>query len=248
MAAAMGGTDEEDQRPRPDPTKLTVDLLNHEIAALKEIVFTRFEGMDRALGLANVAIQKQPQEFDKVVGHLKDLLETRLGAMDRAIALLQSIHDRMPLMIDEKIESLRGVHEEKFLSIQTQFRERDVRTEQSSKDSKVAVDAALQAAKEAVGEQNKSSALAIAKSEASTVKQIDQMGLLITTQAKGVDDKFSDVKDRLTRMEGQDVGKLASDTSRQSMDTFRQGNNSNSIAIIAAIIAVIAIVALYVKH
>ena len=44
----------------------------------------------------------------------------------------------------------------------------------------VAVDAALQAAKEAVGEQNKSNALAIAKSEATFTKQIDQIGVLIS--------------------------------------------------------------------
>src|ERR1019366_3298738 len=97
-------------------------------------------------------------------------------------------------------------HTEKFSSIQKQFSERDVRTDQSSKDSKVAVDAALQAAKEAVGEQNKSSALAIAKSEASTDKRIDQMGQLMMSGAKSVDDKFTDLKDRIALIEGRGTG------------------------------------------
>jgi hypothetical protein len=66
----------------------------------------------------------------------------------------------------------------------------------------VAVDAALQAAKEAVGEQNKSSALAIAKSETSTVKQIDQLGAQLAAQTKNFDDKIADLKDRLNRVEG----------------------------------------------
>jgi hypothetical protein len=82
-----------------------------------------------------------------------------------------------------------------------------------------------------VGEQNKSSALAIAKSEASTVKQIDQMGLPITTQAKAVDDKFSDVKDRLTRIEGRDVGKTEVVT----------GNKQNIHLIIAAVAVLLAL-------
>jgi tetrahydromethanopterin S-methyltransferase subunit G len=164
------------------------------------------------------------------------LLESRLRAMDTAIQLLQSINDRVPANIDEKISALREIQDEKFTSIQLQFRERDVRTEQTSKDSKVAVDAALQAAKEAVGEQNKSSALAISKSEASTVKQIDQMGLLIQTGQKAVDDKFSDVKDRLTRIEGKDVGKAVAET------THQVGTNI-SVAIAGVVVAIIAIIA-----
>jgi hypothetical protein len=68
------------------------------------------------------------------------------------------------------------------------------------------VDAALQAAKEAVGEQNKSNALAIAKSEATFTKQIDQIGVLISTMQKGIDDKIDDMKSRLQAIEGQKKG------------------------------------------
>src|SRR5580658_3724506 len=67
-----------------------------------------------------------------------------------------------------------------FAGIQTQFIERDTRVEQTAKGSKEALDAALQAAKEAVGEQNKSNSVAIAKSEAATNKQMDQLSANIT--------------------------------------------------------------------
>jgi hypothetical protein len=50
---------------------------------------------------------------------------------------------------------------------------------------KIAVDAALQATKEAVAEQNRSFALATDKSETATMKQIDALGLAIQTANKG---------------------------------------------------------------
>ena len=138
------------------------------------------------------------------VASLKELFETRLGAMDKAIQLLQARADRS-LSIDVvsgKVSHLEDLTDEKFSGIYKQFVERDVRTDQTSRDSKVAVDAALQAAKEAVSEQNKSNALSMDKSEAAFTKQIDQLGLLIATTSKGTDDKIDDIKNRLTLIEG----------------------------------------------
>ena len=185
--------------PVPDPSLMTTRQLQREIFNLRELLETKLGSGSASNDL------------------IRTVIETRLDGMDKAIKLLQDSADKFPARIDEKITSLREVHEQKFAalsdthgerfsSIQTQFKERDVRAEQTSKDSKVAVDAALQAAKEAVGEQNKSSALAIAKSEASTVKQIDQQAVLITAMSKSFDDKIDDLKERLTRAEGKGTG------------------------------------------
>jgi hypothetical protein len=144
-------------RPVPDPTVLTTQQLQREIMMLRELVDTRFSGMDRA------------------------------------ILLLQNMADKSPTINEVYVK-----HEEKFNSIALQFVERDARTEQTSKDSKVAVDAALQAAKEAVGEQNKSNALSISKSEAAFTKQIDQIGVIISTMTSGLNDKIDDIKNRIT--------------------------------------------------
>jgi hypothetical protein len=144
---------------------------------------------------------------------IRNIIETRLDGMDKAIKLLQDTADKFPARIDEKITALREVqeqkmtalesaHSEKFSSIQTQFRERDVRTEQSSKDNKLAIDAALQAAKEAVSAQQASNSIAISKNESATTKQIDQLGVMIQQMNKAFDDKIGDLKDRLTRIEG----------------------------------------------
>jgi hypothetical protein len=190
---------EKENIPIPDPSLLTTRQLQREIFSLRELLEVKLGASDAGIML------------------IRAVIETRLTDMDKAIHLLQDNTDKLPAWVDEKIVALRNVHEqkftamtdthgEKFSSIQTQFRERDVRTEQSSKDSKVAVDAALQAAKEAVGEQNKSSALAIAKSETSTTKQIDQLAISIQQMTKAFDDKVVDVKDRLTRIEGKGEG------------------------------------------
>lgn len=171
-----------------DPTYLTTQQLWREIAALKELVFTRLAAMDTAIVVAHDDLVRVPTDVQKQVGNLKDLHEEKFAGVKAEFATRDALVN------------------EKFASIQTQFKERDTRAEQTSKDSKVAVDAALQAAKEAVAEQNKSSALAIAKSEAATAKQIDQLVVLIATTSKSSDDKINDAKERLTRIEGHGEG------------------------------------------
>jgi hypothetical protein len=148
--------------------------------------------------------------------------------------------DALQKLLQERIHKVDSVAAEKFASIAVQFVERDTRTEQTAAGVKIAVDAALQAAKEAVAEQNRSFALATGKSETATMKQIDALGLAIQTANKGLDDKIADMKDRLTRIEGMDLG-----SSRQRVDMH--GEKQNAIAIAAAIIAALALlVSLYV--
>lgn len=137
---------------------------------------------------------------------LREIIEARLDGMDKLIVLVQMATAGRQADIDAGIANLQKLLEEKIRSISTQLAERDTRTEQTARDSKVAVDAAFSAAKEAVGEQNKSSALAIAKSEAATTKQIDQIGIIITTMTAGLNDKIDDIKTRLTAIEGRSAG------------------------------------------
>jgi cation transport regulator ChaB len=162
---------------------------------------------------------------------LRDVLDMRIEGQADLIRLLQASLLKRRSDIAEGVSHLQILHEEKFSSIQTQFTERDTRTEQTSRDSKVAVDAALQAAKEAVGEQNKSSALAIAKSEAGTTKQIDQIGVLITTTNNATNDKIDDLKQRITSVESRTVGHRES-----------TGDNRATVALgISAIMAMVGI-------
>jgi hypothetical protein len=146
------------------------------------------------------------QQLIREISSMREILEARMDGTDKAILQLQRQVEHGRTEVQDKVGHLQELHEEKFKSIAIQFAERDTRTEQMSRDSKVAVDAALQAAKEAVGEQNKSSALAIAKSESATTKQIDQQAVLLQTATRAIDDKISDLKDRLTAIDGRTIG------------------------------------------
>ncbi len=199
--------------PNPDPTVLTTQQLLREISTSREVLETLLIGV-------------------------KETLETRIAGMDKAIVLLQATTDKFPSYVSGAVNQLQELHEEKFHSISVQFSERDTRTEQTSRDSKVAVDAALQAAKEAVGEQNKSNALAIAKSEATFTKQIDQIGVLISTMQKGIDDKIDDIKSRLQGIEAHKKG--SGDAWAVGMAVFG--------GLVALIAATAAVAIVFIKH
>lgn len=178
-------------------------------------------------------------QLEKAVDNLKELFNARLAALERIAQHNVDRLDHLPSEMREAIGHLQALQDEKFHSIGTQFAERDIRTEQTARDSKVAVDAALQAAKEAVGEQNKSSASAIAKSETATTKQIDAIGILIQTTSAGQSDKIDDLKERIGKVEGsvlQNVGRV-----RGTGDTVTW-----VIAGVGAIVAILSVVVAFI--
>jgi hypothetical protein len=161
---------------------LTTAAILRELSSLRDTLVARIEGQ-------------------------RELFDARLLAMDKAIALFQVITDRQPEDVDRKVSNLQSLNEERFSSIQVQFHERDVRVEQTAKDTKTAVDAALAAQEKSAGKQAESFGLSIGKSETATTKQIDQLGMLIQQNTKASDDKIADIKDRITRIEGLGKGR-----------------------------------------
>jgi uncharacterized phage infection (PIP) family protein YhgE len=151
--------------PVPDPTERTIQTLQREIATAREFA-------------------------DMQSSALKTVLETRLDGMDKAIAIQASNLGKYPQERHEMIGHLQALHEEKFKSVDMQLIEKDKRIDQTTRDGKFAVDAALQAAKEAAG-----------KSEQNFTKQIDQIMVMITTIQKGFDDKNDDLKTRIQALE-----------------------------------------------
>ena len=114
-------SEQQDWRPRPDPTVLTTEQLRRELSSLREIIEARLDGSDRATKLLSETVNRTPTQIQTEIAHLRELMHEQLG-------------------------SLGGSAEEKFKSIELQFTERDVRTNQAATAGAQALAAALQAA------------------------------------------------------------------------------------------------------
>ncbi len=163
--------------PIPDPTKLTTDQLRREIAALREILETRAEGQDKFISTLETTVNQRQSQIDAAAEHLKELLTEKTETL-RADVI-------------GKLERHVGETAEKFTGVGAQFSERDTRTDQRAGDTKLAVDAAFAAAKEATS-----------KIELGFTKQIDSMVLAMDTLAKNLDSKINDVKDMINDTKG----------------------------------------------
>ena len=104
-------------------------------------------------------------------------------------------------MAETLIDGLREILDEKFSTVFRQLSLVELQRVEQKADTKAAVDAALTAQKEAVKEQTTASERAIAKSEASTTKQLEQLATTFNTANKALDDKYDDLRDRLTSLE-----------------------------------------------
>jgi hypothetical protein len=163
------------------------------------------------------------QNLLREVASLKELLDAQIAATNS--------------LFDEKIARYVAVSNEKFEAVAAQFSERDTRTDQRAGDTKLAVDAAFAAAKEAT-----------AKIEAGFTKQIDAMIVLIDTKTANLEGNLADLKERMVAMESR------SSTGHQMMVDQRGGNKQNldvvaiAVSLIAVIVAVAIAVASHIGH
>jgi hypothetical protein len=128
--------------------------------------------MDKATTLLNDNMTRVPTEIDQCMLHLKELYDERFV----------SVRATCDGVVDGFEHKLVSIAE----SIQKQFEERDVRSRASESAANTAVNAALQAQKEAASAQNEAYAAAIAKSEVATVKQIDGILALLASGTKAL--------------------------------------------------------------
>lgn len=199
----MAADDPRDNRV-PGMPYLTTEELRRDVSALREILQARLDGMDRATALLSETVNRTPTQIQTEIAHVRELMQ-------------------------EKLASIGGQAQEKFDSIALQFAERDVRTNQAATASAQALAAALQAAKEAVFEQAQAAAKAAEKTELSFSKQIDQIQLQITTVADGLGDKIDDLKGRIDRGEGSQVG--AAETRTEQRDTGGEARAISALAV-----------------
>jgi hypothetical protein len=164
-------------RPDPDPTVLTE---------------ARIERAEKA-------------ERDYVDGQTGILAE-RLDAIDRATKLLSETVNRVPTDVTKEVMNHAQVTDERFGSIGTQFKERDIRSEREARDNEIRVNAAFAAQKEAASEQNKANTTAIAKSEQATTETINKLAELVGATTNALAERVDDLKTRVVAMEARGNG------------------------------------------
>jgi cobalamin biosynthesis Mg chelatase CobN len=188
------------------------------------------------------------EEFKTALQSLRDLTQnaresqlltitTRLDGMDRIASML-------PQSLEREALRLERLFEEKFNTIQLQFRELNIRLEQDRTAATTAVNAALAAQKEAAQAQNQSNSAAIAKSENSFTKEIDSLRTLITATKEGITADIINLTGRMDRGEGGFQG------ARTQIHEQRESMTVNTAivgGIVGFLILVVAIAALWVS-
>jgi hypothetical protein len=207
--------------PRPDPTTLTTAQLKESITAVREVFDARLSGMDRAIELLASTQSRTPSETERGLLNLKDLHGERFDSFDKQL-----------------VDTQRG--------IALQFAERDVRLEQAAVATKIAVDAALQAQKEAANATNVSNTAAIAKSELNTTKLIDGIVALLNSTVKATDEKIGDLKGRLDRGEGNSSGIQYNVNERRSNTNTMVAWGTLAVASITGVVGLLGYIALHI--
>jgi hypothetical protein len=153
------------------------------------------------------------ENLRREIANLKELSDTKFGGVSNSIG---SLHD----LFTAELDKLASVTAERFTAVGAQFTERDTRTDQRAGDTKLAVDAAFAAAKEATAE-----------IKTGFTKSIDALQTLITANTKAADDKIDDLKERLTTMEAR----------TQGIGSANQDNRALVFAVIGSVFGVIAL-------
>lgn len=228
--------------PVPDPTTLTATAvsqakedLRRDIAALRETIETRLDGMgqDRSRlwarlgelpGQIELATNHFREEMDRRDTHVRELVEQRLADLDKAIRLAADELAKVPARTEDErikidVETARRMSAEREYimgqianSLAETRRVEAVAIEKFQAidalfgSNALALTAALAAQEKAAAEQNRSNTLAIDKSATATSETIRANAAQTMAGIQALSDTFSDIKDRVVRLESVGVG------------------------------------------
>jgi hypothetical protein len=136
------------------------------------------------------------QAVDRSLSAYRKEMDVVLAGIDRDISAQREY------LLGE-IRRVKDVHDERFTGIGTQFTERDERTKQAAQDSKVSLDAGLAGQKEAAFEAQKSSALAIGKSEDATKEALSSQAATTSISIRALEKELGELRSRLDRLPGE---------------------------------------------
>ncbi len=232
-----GRDDEPSQAIKPDPTGATQSLVAQVLASIRELVEAktavtnaRLEAADKASAAFREDLVRVPTTLDKALSEARTYNDVQF----------QHLKEHADSNFQFNIEKIKALTEVIVVFKQTvneRFQLGDIQTEKAARDVKSAVDAAFAAAKEAVGEQNKSNALSITKSETAFTKQIDQLADSVKSIVKNTDDKIGDIKERLLAIESR---------GQQSDQGWKSG--LSVIAVLISLAGVVTSVAVVLIH
>jgi hypothetical protein len=126
-------------------------------------------------------------------------------ALYREVSALQEL-------IEQRIEGATAVIDQQFYKVEQQFLLVERQRVEQKKDTKDAVDAALTAQKEAVREQTSASERSIAKSEAATNKQLEQLATTFANTNASLLARLDELKERIV-----DVDRKAESVAQQKV-------------------------------
>lgn len=188
--------------------------LRNELATEFKAIDVRFNAIDEATKLQHEDAVRVPTLVDKAISGLRDLLEQRMST--HVAQVFGELHRHV------------AETQEKFVGVGSQFTERDTRTDQRAGDTKLAVDAAFAAAKEAT-----------AKIEAGFTKQIDAMVVLIDTKTANLANQITDIKDNLAIAVADIKDRLTTIESRAGTVTEVRKDSRDNMSLLVAFAAVL---------
>ena len=204
--------------PVPDPTLLTTGQIRLAITNVRELLDAE-----------------------------RRVLVSRLDASDKAVQLVRDDYLRIPELIRSDLHHEREVFQAKLDGIKDltieKFTALATLTDKLSLANATALTAALSAAEKAVGEQNRSSSLAITKSEQGMQEALKQLQTTFQTEIKGITALMATMQSRLDRGEGNERGASSQRTEHRADSGLIVGIISAVIAGLAVASAVLAIAA-----
>lgn len=149
---------------------------------------------------------------------------------------------QLEISIEKQFAWSKELIDEKFTSVDGKLALGERQRVEQKLDTEKAIQAALTAQKEAVAAQAQSFSESVAKSEAATAKQLDQISTTFTTAINGVTALLGEVKERVITIESRGVGAVDQKVESRDANRFVFAAIGIGFTILGGVLAVIGFV------
>lgn len=174
-----------------DPHAIMESVADRATNGLRVELATRLDGVEKAAELWREDWTRVPTEVQKAVSSLSELLSTKIATIDARLTNEVALVNRHA---DIAVRTNADLIEEKIRALRETLRVIEEHISQNFRASELQVEKAFSAAKDLGTEREHANSAAIAKSEAGTTKQIDQLVIAQQTAVKNTDDKMASIE------------------------------------------------------